>query len=112
MTCSRVVEYGKLTSLDKHSLWDDGQLLGDYCEVLIDTVLEKNLLLPRPVERIKKWAKLSTSPLLGHLQMYVNDNSQLTNLPNAFPDMCHLLTCRLSPMTTVLALSMWLLFLS
>ena len=54
MTCNRVVAYGKLTSLDKHSLWDDGQLLGDYCEVLIDTVLEKNLLLPRPVGKIKK----------------------------------------------------------
>ena len=111
MTCNRVVAYGKLTSLDKHSLWNGGQLLGDYCEVLIDTVLEKNLLLPRPVGRIKKQAKLSTSPLLGHLQMYVNDNSQLTNLPNAFPDICHLLTCRLSPMMAVLALSMWILFL-
>ncbi|KAM0895675.1 hypothetical protein ACQ4PT_023687 [Festuca glaucescens] len=29
--------------MDKHALWDDGQPLGDYCEILIESVMDKNV---------------------------------------------------------------------
>lgn len=54
MKSDRIVAFGKLTSVDKHALWDDGQPLGDYCEILIESVLNKNVALPRPVGKIKK----------------------------------------------------------
>ena len=54
MKSDKMVAYGKLTSTDRNALWDDGHPLGDYCEVLINVVGEKNLSLPRPVGKIAK----------------------------------------------------------
>ena len=54
MKSDKIVAYGKLTSTDRNVLWDDGQSLGDYCEVMIDVVREKNLPLTRPVANIAK----------------------------------------------------------
>ena len=54
MKNDKIVAYGKLTSTDRHALWDDGRPFGDYCEVMIDVVREKNLPLPRPFAKIAK----------------------------------------------------------
>ena len=54
MKSDKIVAYGKLTSTNRNALWDDGQPLGDYCEVVIDVVRDKNLSLSRPVAKIAK----------------------------------------------------------
>ncbi|KAL6646638.1 hypothetical protein ACP70R_015715 [Stipagrostis hirtigluma subsp. patula] len=44
---SNIVAYGRITSTDKNAKGVDGLPLGDYCEVLVDVVLDHNVLLPR-----------------------------------------------------------------
>ena len=57
MKSAKIVAFGKLTSADKHALWDDGQPLGDYYEILIESVVYKNVPLPRPVGKITKMSQ-------------------------------------------------------
>jgi hypothetical protein len=42
MTDDKMVAYGKLTSLEKHTPWD---MLADYFEIKINDVLEMHLLI-------------------------------------------------------------------
>ncbi|KAL6597489.1 hypothetical protein ACP70R_046929 [Stipagrostis hirtigluma subsp. patula] len=44
---SNIVAYGRITCTDKNAKGVDGLPLGDYCEVLVDLVLDNNVLLPR-----------------------------------------------------------------
>uniref|UniRef100_A0A0A9C3D6 Transposase Tnp1/En/Spm-like domain-containing protein n=1 Tax=Arundo donax TaxID=35708 RepID=A0A0A9C3D6_ARUDO len=43
---SNIVAYGRITCTDKNAKGVDGLPLGDYCEVLVDAVLDNNVLLP------------------------------------------------------------------